>query len=395
MPKAERWRLVGLVLIVAGLVTLMFRLAGEAYDRRFQPLPYSYGQHQYGAKGLARLLERNGYVVRSLKRPYARLPEDAQMLIVFPMPISLERLTLASRWTTEDTERLERWVQSGGVLVLMASDTRLPEVFRGEGRPIGIIETPGKRIDARPLWRPEWLVGVRSVRMGDFGRLRSPSSDKMVWIPLLGDAGGVRVALMRYGKGYLLECADWLWLTNGFLREADNALFFLAFVRQVLPKGGVIYFDDAGLGDIEPDTPPPQGFWGYAPQELRIAFAHLTVLVAVVMFSLGRRFGLPLPSRPRHPALGEYVEALANLYSAAQAVQPAFATVIDDMRRRLCRQMGLPAGTNLLQLVQSLPPESPLREALAEAHRALQNPNLSEAEALRLIKRIATVWEQA
>ncbi len=64
----------------------------------------------------------------------------------------------------------------------------------------------------------------------------------------------------------MLECADWLWLTNGRLREADNAAFFLAFVKQVLPKGGVIYFDDAGLGDIILDEESaPRGFWGYAP----------------------------------------------------------------------------------------------------------------------------------
>lgn len=388
MRKGERWRLIGLVLLFAALVTYMFRLAGEAYDRRFTPLPYSYGQHQYGAKGLARLLERNGYTVRSLKRTFVHLPDDADMLIIFPLPASVEGFSLTQFWTEEDAEYLDGWVQEGGVLVLMANDSRLPEAFRTDrGRPP--FATPERRfMNATPLWNPDWMAGIRSVRMGDFGRLQ-PNPD-YPWVPLLGDAGGATVALMRYGNGYVLECADWLWLTNGRLREADNAAFFLAFVKQVLPKGGVIYFDDAGLGDIILDEESaPRGFWGYAPPALRVAFAHLVVLTAIVMLSLGRRFGLPLPERPRHPPLGEYVDALANLYASAQAVQPAFATILEDIRRRLCRQLGLPSGATLLQLIQSLPPETPLREALTEAHRALQNPTLTEGEAIRILRRIA------
>lgn len=393
MRRADRWRLIGLVALIAGLVLAMFRLAGEAYDRKYLPLPYSYGIHIHGAKGLARFLERNGYTVRSLKRPFSRLPEDADMLIVFPMPASLETLSVLSRWTTEDTDYLEQWVQSGGVLVLMANDSRIPEAFRDRGQPFSTIP-PQQFLDAKPLWQPKWMSGVSTVRMGDFGRLTSPSGENL-WIPLLGDAGGATVALLRYGDGYVLECADWTWLTNQHLREADNALFFIAFVKKVLPNGGAIYFDDAGLGDLEIDTPEPQGFWGYAPPALRVAFAHLMLLVVVVMLALGRRFGLPLPQQPRHPPLGEYIDALTNLYASARAVSPAFATVIDDIRRRLCKQMGLPAGTTLLQLIQTLAPESPLREALTEAHRALQNPQLTETEALHILKRLSLPLDTA
>jgi hypothetical protein len=58
------------------------------------------------------------------------------------------------------------------------------------------------------------------------------------------------------------------------------------------------------------------------------------------------------------------------------------------VRRRLCRRLGLPAGATLLQLIQALPPDSPLRDALVEAHRALQNPQLTPDEAQRILRRI-------
>jgi hypothetical protein len=119
---------------------------------------------------------------------------------------------------------------------------------------------------------------------------------------------------------------------------------------------------------------------------VEVAFAHLMVLVVLAMYSVGRRFGLPRPARPHTPSLGEYVDALANLYAQAQAVQPAMQIIVEDVRRRLCRRLGLPAGTTLLQLMEALPPDSDLRRVLREIHHALQQPTLSEGEALRLLQ---------
>jgi hypothetical protein len=82
------------------------------------------------------------------------------------------------------------------------------------------------------------------------------------------------------------------------------------------------------------------------------------------------------------------VDALAGVYERTRAVQPAFETILDNVRRRLCRRLGMPAGATLLQLIQALPPDSPMRGALVEAHRALQNPQLTPDEALHLLRRI-------
>jgi hypothetical protein len=82
----ERLGLVLLVGVVAALLLYSLHLAQAARDPRFAPKPLSYSQHRYGVKGFARLLERNGYTVRSLKRTYRRLPKDAEMLVIFPPP---------------------------------------------------------------------------------------------------------------------------------------------------------------------------------------------------------------------------------------------------------------------------------------------------------------------
>jgi hypothetical protein len=384
----ERLGLVLLVGVVAALLLYSLHLAQAARDPRFAPKPLSYSQHRYGVKGFARLLERNGYTVRSLKRTHRRLPKDADMLVIFPPPFRLDAGGAGGDWSAEDADALDAWLRKGGRLLLFSGDTRLPESLRGDARNrLPIAQFPTDRLlDAQPSLPAPWLDGIQRVRLGDQRANLSPRKER--WVPLLHTGGTVEAALWYYEKGVVFECTDWQWLTNERLREADNGAFILAVVRKMLPKGGVVYFDDAGQGDLEREAGAPRGFWGVAPMGVRIAFAHLIVITVTAFYSLGKRFGLPRPALPRAPALGEYVDALAGVYERTQAVQPAFETILDDVRRRLCRRLGLPAGATLLQLIQALPPDSPLRDALVEAHRALQNPQLTPDEALHLLRRI-------
>ncbi|MFN4032008.1 MAG: DUF4350 domain-containing protein [Fimbriimonadales bacterium] len=386
----DRLGLIALASVVAILLLYSLRLANEARDPRYAPLPLSYSQHRLGAKGLARLLERNGYTVRSLKRTFRHLPKDADMLIIFPPPFTFTMPS--SPYTEQDAEYLDQWLHDGGRLILLSGDRRLPESLRADAlRRLPIASFPAERFEeTHPALPAPWLEGIRKVRMGDQRTSLSPRETR--WVALLHTGGAVKGALWYYGEGVVFECADWQWLANGHLRDADNGAFILAVVRQILPNGGVIYFDDAGQGDLT-QTREAHGFWSIAPAGVRIAFAHLMLLTIVVMYSVGKRFGLPRYTPPHAPALSEYVDALAGVYERAAAAQPALETILDNVRRRLCRRLGLPAGATLLQLIQSLPAGSPLRDALAQAHRAVQNPNLTPEAAVRLLQQLEPLIE--
>jgi hypothetical protein len=381
----ERLTLGVLLIGLAGLIWYSLWMLSSLEDPTASPAPLSYSRHSMGARGLAKLFKRNGYQVRSLKRTFRYLPRDADMLVIFPPYSPFVMMNLRDHWTEEDRRFLSHWVEAGGVLVLLGNDMRLEEPLLPHFDPPAppFHSAASARFKARPLLIPRWMEGIATVEMGERGtRLKAHNAR---WVPLIGDTTGVAVALHYRGKGLVLECVDSDWLTNAHLRRGDNGAFILAFTRWRLPRGGTIYFDDAGQGDLE-YSPQRQGFWDYAPVALKVAFAHLMVLIALVMYSVGRRFGLPRPARPRTPSLGEYVDALTGLYASARAVQPALEIVLEDVRRRLCKRLGLPAGTTLLQLLQALPPDSELYRALTALHQAQQQPTLSESEAIRLLQ---------
>ncbi len=371
---------------LAGLIWYAMQMIQGLQDPTTAPYPLSYSRHPNGAKGLAKLLQRNGYQVRALRRPFRHLPRDADMLIMFPALFTVA-FDIRNRWGDEDRQALLGWVEAGGVLVILGNDSRLDEPLQPNFDPPApsFHTSASAHFSAHPLLIPCWMEGVAHVQMGERGtRLKSHD---MRWVPLMGDARGVAMALHYRGKGVVLECVDSDWLTNARLRQGDNGAFILAFTRWRLPKGGVVYFDDAGQGDLAYEA-RRQGFWDYAPTGLKVTFAHLMVLTVLIMYSVGRRFGLPRPARPRMPTLGEYVDALAGLYASARAAQPALEIVMEDVRRRLCKRLGLPAGTTLLQVMQTLPPDSELARALQDIHRALQQPTLAEGDALRLLQRL-------
>ena len=181
----ERLGLVLLIGVVAAMLLYSLRLAQEARDPRFTALPLSYSQHRYGVKGLARLLERNGYTVRSLKHTYRRLPKDADLLVIFPPPLRLDASSASGDWSAEDADALDAWLRKGGRLLLFSGDSRLPESLRGDGRNrLPIAQFPTDRLlDAQPSLPAPWLDGIQRVRLGDQRANLSPRKER--WVPLL------------------------------------------------------------------------------------------------------------------------------------------------------------------------------------------------------------------
>ncbi|MDW8107901.1 MAG: DUF4350 domain-containing protein, partial [Armatimonadota bacterium] len=192
--------------LVAALLLYSLQLAQRARDPRFAELPLSYSQHRHGMKGFARLLERNGYTVRSFKRTFQYLPKDADMLVIFPPVAGIGSFSLVGE--TEDAQALERWLKQGGRLLLFSGDFRLPKVLWEDGinRLPPLLLSADKFFDAQPALAAPWLRGVRTVRMGDQRVNLSPRPKR--WVPLLRTGGTIEAALWYYGDGVVFESTD-------------------------------------------------------------------------------------------------------------------------------------------------------------------------------------------
>lgn len=380
------WTVGLLLLVVVILIATTIGLARLDKPEN-RPLYLSYGRHHRGALAFAKLLEMNGYRIRSLRKPFGQLPPDADLLIIFPA--SAETIAFArGRWTEEDETSLEKWLRAGGRLMILEGDSRLDElspVYDSGAAPHAGMTAKGGAFTATPPVKIEWLKDVKAVRGRDFGGRLGASGER--WVPLMADKMGVTMALRLTGKGMVLESADADLLTNRMLRREQNGHFALAAVRFLLPKGGTVYFDDAGQGDLEAEQ--VQGFWDMVPAGGKLAYTHLLILAGIILYSLGRRFGLPRPSRRRAPAMGEYVTALAQLYRSAGATHAALSVLTDQVRRDTARRYGFPSHYTLLQLIQALPENTSRRQALHRAHGALQKTDLDEAEALQVAQELS------
>jgi hypothetical protein len=380
------WTVGLLLLIVVILLATTIGLARMDKPEN-RPLYLSYGRHPRGVKAFAKLLEVNGYQVRSLRKSFGQLPPDADLLILFPASPEVMAFS-QNRWTEKDEAFLEKWLRAGGRLMILEGDGRLVElnpVYDSGSAPPAATTMKGGRFTAKPLIKIEWLKGVQAVEGKDFGGRLAASGDR--WVPLLADGMGVTMALRFAGKGVVLESTDADMLTNEWLRKAQNGHFALTSVRFLLPKGGTVYFDDAGQGDLEAER--AQGFWTHVPGSIKLAYTHLLLLAGIMLYSLGKRFGLPRPSRIRAPAMGEYVTALAQLYQNAQATHAALSVIGDQARRDTARKYGLPGHYTLLQLIEALPTNVPARQVLQRAHTALQKQPLSEEEALAIARELS------
>lgn len=380
------WTVGLLLLIVVILIATTIGLARLDKPEN-RPLYLSYGRHHRGVLAFAKLLEMNGYEVRSLRKSFGQLPPDADLLIIFPA--SAEVIAFArDRWVEGDETSLEKWLRAGGRLMILEGDSRLDELspaYDSRSAPRAGMTAKGGTFTASPPVKIEWLKEVKAVRGRDFGGRLGASGDR--WVPLLADGAGITQALRYVGKGVVFESCDADLFTNRMLRREQNGPFALAAVRFLLPKGGTIYFDDAGQGDLEAER--VVGFWDMVPAGGKLAYTHLLILAGIILYSLGRRFGLPRPSRRRAPSMGEYVTALAQLYHSAGAIQAALSVLTDQVRRDTARRYGFPSHYTLLQLIQALPEGSSIRQALHRAHSALQKTDLSEAEALQVAQELS------
>ncbi len=271
------------VILIALLIAL---IVGSVFVVRPQKSKESkvsttYNADPMGTKAFFTLLQRTGYRVDRLDRPYTEMPEDTKILIVVQPSTAAEdsRFTqniLGPGISDEESKALDNWVNSGGTAIFLADE----------------------------------LDGVPAA----FG------------------------STYKSGKGFIYAFPSRKTITNKGMRKTANAIKLMKIIDKHASKDDLIVFDEYHHGIIQ-----NRPLLSYMSSQVWTAIVIAFIALILLVYSRGRRFGavrsLP-PAEAVRPGY-EFVESVARLYKRAHASDLAAGVLCESFRQSLCVKLGL------------------------------------------------------
>lgn len=348
--------------IVIGLLILV-ALVAAYYSQKQQQIELPWPRARFadnkplGGKGYRLLLEWLGFTVRRVERRLNKMPDDAQVWLLFDYQTTFSRAEL---------NMLLQWVKDGGTLVWAVSPFYQnspsfgPPGFGSSGNKLN----PGRELYEKfhiksnpPAFSTDSLPPLSPL---------SPSAPAIYWndakgasassgtveierahLEIAGDVRGAQVALMPYGKGRIMMVADATLFTNYALAKPDTAVFATNLIRaHALPKSGAIYFDerehndDTPVGAKEVEKTLPYYLWR---PPLRYALLQLGFAALLMWGLFGRRLGapVPLPVREHVTRASQFAGAMGMLLHKTGRPHAAARILGDEFRRNLAHRLGM------------------------------------------------------
>jgi hypothetical protein len=268
-----------------------------------------------------------------------------------------------------EEQPLEKWVEAGNTLLVLAGLSDTPEWSMGEGLDPGFTDhmramtsltftqipqkdpKPGsarptlaagrlpepERTASAPNGQHPLLENVQSIRaVSEFPSLRwQAASDRSVVLELASDhASGVPALwLLPYGDGQVIVSAYGSIFTNKVIGEQDNARLLANIARWSLGDGGRVFIDDAHQGLVS--------FYDSAKffSDPRLHHALWWLFALWLVFVLGPR-RLRRTAQAWNPLdVTTFVRAtggfMARVLRPAAAGQRLFANFFNEIRGRL------------------------------------------------------------
>jgi hypothetical protein len=285
--------------------------------------------------------------------------------------------TPTNGFSADDVQQLNSWMQSGNVVVYAAEggDPQLDTQFG--------LRRSGTDVSAKAHAASPIFGGVAAVAGGDSARAFRPTASQ---VPLLrneaGDVLGVREAV---GQGQLVALTDPLILCNGFLGKSDNGRF-AADLMAMTPAAGRVWFDEFHHGaaaSASPETAWMTTPWGFA-------LLWVVVIIFAGLSLRGRAFGPTIPLRSRNDrSTAEYAVAVGSLLHRTGARRVTLEALLSATRRAVAQRVGLGGDVPSDRLNATIAQRAPAAAAeLARAERELELASVSEAEVLKMARRL-------
>lgn len=338
------WAMLGL-LVVAGFVLSL----GQS-EVNSNPDSLSYGPS--GTRALNELLRASGFRVTSAQTGPKAFTEK-QTLIVYEVTSENWSGDLSSLGYADEHPAVESHIGAGGNVLIVHMRQSFDRMSRSASSGATSRVAYSSKV-SESTWTVHYATSPSEWQFETgFGPGAAP-------LFLIGSGPFVTVESRQQGR--IFWVADGISSTNRFLYLADNAGFWLYLIEAVSGDARDVVFLDSAL---RPEEPP--GVLSLFGDWARYAWWQLVLLFVVIVYTLGKPFGLPEPPLVREGGRRELVDAVATLYKRSQATDVALREVVKNadhlVRKRL--NISIDAPPHLRN--DSIP------EPLAEAFRVAEN----------------------
>ncbi len=353
------WILLGLLAISAALISL------GTTDMSSSPSATSYTPS--GTAALAELLTQSGYQVRISNSVRPNLQPGDLAICFLVEPGASESFRQKSKHDPEIQTQaaVASFLRQGGAALVLD----LPHNFQDSAQ----LDQPFKDFLGQS--------GHTVSRTSQAGVPEFAQNDDVQHIPLGKRADVDSIAtLSKVGQGYMLSMFDGLLGTNRYIDQADNAAVLLKAVSFLAKPGARVEFVEGTWGNAT----PPGVMEAIGPWALG-AWRQLLFLGIIVIFTLGRRFGVGLVTHSQEHSSKELVDALANVYQRSGSGAVALKVAIERVETLLRRRLKLTREITGRDLAVRLP--DPLSTTLLQAAR-LANENCDSVTAIETAQRL-------
>ncbi|HWP41713.1 MAG TPA: DUF4350 domain-containing protein [Blastocatellia bacterium] len=380
--KASAIFLVAGLLLIFIVLNLVFLAGNDASEENeMTGSRSSYRSSPYGTLAFYTLLEESGYPVTRLESPLTDLDwrDDIGTLVIISPPAMFNP-------SAEEFASLNSWVEAGGLLIVI--DREIEASF---GDAVAHTESGGFASHTRPLQPSRYTQGVGRVALSDFASRVTVDSRSVTYH--LGNENAAALASASVGDGRVVLLSDPYVIANNGISQADNVI--LALNLFAVRPDGAIAFDEYHHGYGRTGQGGIMSYFHGTPVPWMMAQGGL--IVALVVYSYGRRFARPVPlRRERRTTNLEFVSSMATITRLARASDLAMRNIYLEFRKRLCRYAGLPSNAPTSKLASALAHRGGIDSAelgrlLDRCEQVTQGAEASDSELLALAKRIREI----
>lgn len=353
------WRITGVLVALLLVASLLLKFG----EQRATAFPSITSYEPSGLRAFADLLRSEGYEVERTRSVYPKVGPDTLVIVpVAATPTSWE-ITPEFLMREDLTDALR---ESGAPNILLT----VPKEFRTAIKSVTGVITVTSPADGSQFELTDGIAVSDTVNM-----------EGLDAVPLW--SWGEQGIFMSDGDESLLEYTLPMGLVavNAYIDHLDNAEFMMRVVRSAAGSDiKKVVFCEAMIAGADDDTlVAALGGWATG------AWTQILVLVAVVIFTLGKRFGLPDEFRMKQRGARELVDAISGTLNRSKATGIVLDAVADDADREIRKALKLPRDAPVTLRNDQLP--GPLLNALLHVEER-RGTRMDPGFALKLIQRL-------